>query len=166
MLPIPESLIERLPKPFSRLARLPVPLPPSPHSVLFCLLLNRLLRDQHADFTPLRGKSICIRSKNPGLSLCFGSTRNHIIPLGFRHDATLTITASLRDFIRLAMRQEDPDTLFFARRLGMEGDTELGLWFKNTMDNIDMEGFYKTILHSPKDLPGLNEPQQRTSMFR
>jgi hypothetical protein len=33
--------------------------------------------------------------------------------------------------------QEDPDTLFFSRRLAMEGDTELGLLIKNTLDAID-----------------------------
>ena len=38
----------------------------------------------------------------------------------------------------LARRQEDPDTLFFSRRLSMEGDTELGLLVKNTMDAIEL----------------------------
>lgn len=160
MLPSPQSLLERLPQPIPNLARLTTYLPPSPHSVLFCLLLNRLLRDQHADFAPLHGKSICIRSKNPNLSLCIGSNRHSIVPLGFHHDATLTITASLRDFIRLAVREEDPDTLFFARRLGMEGDTELGLWFKNMLDSIDMEGFSPILRHLPKGLLGLNESGQ------
>jgi predicted lipid carrier protein YhbT len=37
----------------------------------------------------------------------------------------------------LARRQEDPDTLFFSRRLSMEGDTELGLLVKNTLDAIE-----------------------------
>jgi predicted lipid carrier protein YhbT len=38
----------------------------------------------------------------------------------------------------LARRQEDPDTLFFSRRLSMEGDTELGLLVKNTIDSIEL----------------------------
>jgi predicted lipid carrier protein YhbT len=112
-------------------------LPPSPHSVLFCLLLNRLLQNQHADFSPLQGKSLCLHSQDIKLSLFLGSNQKKLIPLGFRNDATLTISANLRDFIRLALRQEDPDTLFFSRRLSMEGDTELGLWFKNLLDTID-----------------------------
>jgi predicted lipid carrier protein YhbT len=37
----------------------------------------------------------------------------------------------------LARRLEDPDTLFFSLRLSMEGDTELGLLVKNTLDAID-----------------------------
>jgi len=52
--------------------------------------------------------------------------------------ADLTISASAYDFVLLARRQEDPDTLFFSRRLSMEGDTELGLLVKNTLDAIEL----------------------------
>jgi predicted lipid carrier protein YhbT len=52
--------------------------------------------------------------------------------------ADLTISASAYDFMLLARRLEDPDTLFFSRRLSMEGDTELGLLVKNTLDAIEM----------------------------
>ena len=38
----------------------------------------------------------------------------------------------------LATRKEDPDTLFFNRRLLVEGDTELGLVAKNTLDSIEL----------------------------
>ena len=37
----------------------------------------------------------------------------------------------------MLLRQEDPDTLFFNRRLKIEGDTELGLVVKNLLDSID-----------------------------
>ena len=53
-------------------------------------------------------------------------------------EADLCISASAHDFVRLARRQEDPDTLFFNRRLTMEGDTELGLLVKNTMDALEL----------------------------
>ncbi|WP_419621752.1 ubiquinone anaerobic biosynthesis accessory factor UbiT [Thiolapillus sp.] len=36
-----------------------------------------------------------------------------------------------REFLLLALNEEDPDTLFFQRRLQLEGDTELGLEIKN-----------------------------------
>ena len=42
-------------------------------------------------------------------------------------------------FKTLALRREDPDTLFFQRRLMIEGDTELGLGLKNLLDSIDTE---------------------------
>jgi len=61
---------------------------------------------------------------------------------GFSPDSgspDLTITATARDFLLLLGRREDPDTLFFSRRLVSEGDTELGLIVKNLLDAIDPE---------------------------
>jgi predicted lipid carrier protein YhbT len=51
--------------------------------------------------------------------------------------ADVTVRASLRDYLALALRREDPDTLFFSRRLVLEGDTELGLALKNSIDALD-----------------------------
>jgi predicted lipid carrier protein YhbT len=39
----------------------------------------------------------------------------------------------------------DADTLFFDRRLSIEGDTELGLLLKNTLDALDL----KSVLGAP-----------------
>ncbi len=50
------------------------------------------------------------------------------------------IRGTLSSFIQLATRKQDPDTLFFQRRLSMEGDTELGLEVKNLIDSIDITG--------------------------
>jgi len=43
------------------------------------------------------------------------------------------------DFWRLASRSEDPDTLFFQRRLTIEGETETGLMIKNLLDGLDYD---------------------------
>jgi len=40
----------------------------------------------------------------------------------------------------LAARSVDADTLFFQRRLKIEGDTELGLSLKNFLDAQDLSG--------------------------
>ena len=53
-------------------------------------------------------------------------------------ETDLCIAASAHDFLLLAQRQQDPDTLFFNRRLVMEGDTELGLVVKNTLDALEL----------------------------
>ncbi len=47
------------------------------------------------------------------------------------------IRGNWREFLLLASRQEDPDTLFFRRRLTIEGDTDLGLGIKNLLDSLD-----------------------------
>lgn len=51
----------------------------------------------------------------------------------------VTFSGSVNDLILIAGRKEDPDTLFFQRRLSIQGDTELGLEVKNLLDNIDYD---------------------------
>src|SRR5690606_6690177 len=53
--------------------------------------------------------------------------------------ADTTFTGNSKDFLLLASRREDPDTLFFQRRLAIEGNTELGLQVKNLIDGIDAD---------------------------
>ncbi|CAN7620638.1 SCP2 sterol-binding domain-containing protein [Acidovorax sp. LjRoot129] len=59
-------------------------------------------------------------------------------PLAAPAVADLTLSATAHDFLLLAQRKQDPDTLFFSRRLSMEGDTELGLVVKNALDAIEV----------------------------
>lgn len=147
----PALRLPRLP-PFSGLPRLPdftVPaaaarllarLPQHPPTQLLTLLLNLcpahlLPRDTLA---PLTGRRLRLCVADAGLTLDFTLT-----PQGFqrcRDDDTppdLTLRARVRDYLALALREEDADTLFFQRRLAMSGDTELGLLVKNTLDAID-----------------------------
>ncbi|WP_432453684.1 MULTISPECIES: ubiquinone anaerobic biosynthesis accessory factor UbiT [unclassified Agarivorans] len=51
----------------------------------------------------------------------------------------VSFSGQLNEFVLLMGRQEDPDTLFFQRRLKIEGDTELGLELKNLLDNLDFD---------------------------
>ena len=73
----------------------------------------------------------------------------------------LTISASARDFLALARREEDPDTLFFSRRLSMEGDTELGLMVKNTLDALELPVFDPGALRLPPPREVLGWLQRR-----
>ena len=52
-------------------------------------------------------------------------------------DYDLLIEGSAYDFLLLAIRREDPDTLFFNRRLRLGGNTELGLYLKNFLDALE-----------------------------
>ena len=47
------------------------------------------------------------------------------------------VRGTLTDLLLLASRLEDADTLFFQRRLGLTGDTELGLTARNLLDQLD-----------------------------
>lgn len=111
--------------------------PSAPPSLAFSLVANRLLWPalQTLDWQPLVGRRYAIRVKDLGLSLRFA-----VSPRGFVADSgapDLTISATARDFLLLLARREDPDTLFFSRRLVTEGDTELGLIVKNLLDALD-----------------------------
>lgn len=56
-----------------------------------------------------------------------------------RSDCDVWFRGNANDLLLIAARRQDPDTLFFQRRLLIEGDTELGLEVKNLMDAIDLE---------------------------
>ena len=60
-------------------------------------------------------------------------------------NADAWIKGQARDFLQLANRETDPDTLFFQRRLLIEGNTELGLAVKNLLDSIDRDDLPKAI---------------------
>lgn len=123
----------------SQLANVVSQLPATPPSLAFSLVANRLLWPalQTLDWRPLVGRRYAIRVKDLGLSLRFIVSQRGFAPDNGLPD--LTISASARDFLLLLSRREDPDTLFFSRRLLSEGDTELGLIVKNLLDALDLE---------------------------
>ncbi len=129
-----------LPAPLARLgARLPQ-LPPSLALVAgLNLALGRMIPRE--PLAPLAGKRFAIRVTDAGLTLRFAYSTRGFRPLFDAGKPDLTISARSRDFIALATREEDSDTLFFSRRLLMEGDTDLGLLVKNTLDGIDLPHF-------------------------
>ena len=112
-------------------------LPAAPPSLAFSLAANRLLWPalKTLDWHALVGRRYAIRVKDLGLCLRFTVSERGFAPDGGAPD--LTISASARDFLLLLSRREDPDTLFFSRRLVSEGDTELGLTVKNLLDALD-----------------------------
>ena len=90
----------------------------------------------------LQGRTLRLAVRDAGVhcDFCWQGTR--FAPL-HRVQGTpdLIIRAHASDFIALARRSQDPDTLFFNRRLSMEGDTELGLMVKNTLDAMELPVF-------------------------
>ena len=135
-----------LPKPVGQmLGRLP----PLPGSMLFVTGLNLALAKQLApDVTEmLVGKKLHLCVTDAQWAFDFEWKNGRFVACKNSGAADLTISASAYDFVLLARRQEDPDTLFFSRRLAMEGDTELGLLVKNTIDAIELPVFNMGQLH-------------------
>lgn len=123
------------------LAGLAARLPQRPPARALTLALNfargRILPVE--DLEPLAGRHLRLRVKDAGLTLDFTLGPTGFRTIERRAAPDLTLSATLRDYIALALREEDADTLFFDRRLLMEGDTELGLLVKNTLDAVDWE---------------------------
>ena len=84
----------------------------------------------------LMGRSVAIQVSDAGLDCRITLTSIGFLP-ALRGAPEVTIRACAWDYYRLARRLEDPDTLFFSRRLSIDGDTELGLLVKNALDAID-----------------------------
>lgn len=126
-----------VPKPLGNLLGL---LPAYPGSLLFVTGLNVALAKQLSnDVTEqLGGKKLRLRVTDMQWEFDFVWKKDRFVASQNVAAADLTIAASAHDFFLLASRQEDPDTLFFNRRLAMEGDTELGLLVKNTIDAIEL----------------------------
>lgn len=107
------------------------------------------LADGDLDCLENRRLKVWVTDLNIGwrISLCGG--RIEVDPA--YGEADVTISGDAREFALLVSRQEDPDTLFFQRRLMIEGDTELGLEVKNILDALDHENLpfpLKQILES------------------
>lgn len=114
-------------------------LPAWPGSLLCVAALNLVVRPHLPDDVraSLRGKHLRVHVKDGGVGFDFTWRDTGFAALHAGPVPDLEIGASARDFVALARREQDPDTLFFSRRLSMEGDTELGLLVKNTLDAID-----------------------------
>ena len=127
-----------LPAPLARIAsHLPQRPPTLALTTALNLALGRVLSRE--DLEPLTGRHLRMRVRDAGLTLDFTLGPRGFVPLASGGEPDLTLTANVRDYIALALREEDPDTLFFGRRLLMEGATDLGLLVKNTLDAIDWD---------------------------
>ena len=129
-----------VPKPLGNLLSY---LPAYPGSLMFVTALNLALAKNLAPDVRqmLLGKKLRLRVTDAQLAFDFEWLKDRFSACQNKAEADLTISASAYDFVLLARRQEDPDTLFFSRRLAMEGDTELGLLVKNTIDAIELPVF-------------------------
>lgn len=115
-------------------------LPAYPGSLLCVAALNLVVKPHLPDDVRagLAGRHLRVRVSDAGVAFDFTWRGDSFAALHGSGVADLEIGACARDFVALAKREQDPDTLFFSRRLSMEGDTELGLLVKNTLDALEL----------------------------
>lgn len=123
------------------LSRVVSRIPSYPGSLVFASAINPILRDSMTQEMQamLAGKLLRLSVTDMGLHFNFLWTSGGFVAGWHVEAPDLIISASARDFLLMASRREDPDTLFFSRRLVMEGDTELGVLLKNTVDALELD---------------------------
>jgi predicted lipid carrier protein YhbT len=108
--------------------------------VLF-LALNEAFREplRHGEMGFLEGAKVRIKVTDLCIDWLIRVDTVRFTPIDRDLKDDVSISGASLDFLLLATRQADPDTLFFQRRIRIEGDTELGLGIKNTMDSMDWD---------------------------
>lgn len=127
---------------FARLAARVRPLlqrlPMQPPALALAAALNRWLEPRlpaHVRET-LANRCVQIDVTDLGLTLRLQRGPRGFTLAGAHMPVALRIAADAPTFWRLLRGSDDADRLFFERALMMEGDTEMGLVLKNTLDAI------------------------------
>ena len=111
------------------------------YSQVMVKVLNRLfapeLADGELDFLDAKVMHVDVVDARLHLSITLRDGKLIAARSNQPHD--LSIEGTVYDFLLLATRREDADTLFFNRRLRLGGDTELGLYVKNFLDALELD---------------------------
>ena len=115
-------------------------IPGRAHATVVSKLLNRLLAGQIADgdLEFMSGRNLRVEVMDAGIRFNLGFDGNRLLAAAEAKAPDLIFRGNVHDFLLLAARREDSDTLFFQRRLQIEGDTDMGLEIKNLLDAVDM----------------------------
>jgi O2-independent ubiquinone biosynthesis accessory factor UbiT len=133
------------------------------HSTALTAVLNRVFGALAAagelDF--LRDRVLCIQVRDARTEYRLSLTARGFVPCRAGREPDLVIGGTLYDFVTLATRHEDSDTLFFNRRLVLEGDTALGLQLKNLLDGMEVPASVAPALQALGKLVALYERNAR-----
>lgn len=122
--------------------RFPVALIPFPIKKKVMLsAMGRVFKEalEDGDFEFLSERYLKVSVTDLNLSCFITFKDDQLVILEKSEQIDVSFSAGLNDLVLIAGRKEDPDSLFFQRRLRIEGDTELGLEVKNLIDSIDLD---------------------------
>jgi O2-independent ubiquinone biosynthesis accessory factor UbiT len=121
-----------------RLRALVQRLPVQPPSLLAACWLDRALwpRLDDSQREALSGQVVELELQEPGVRVRLILGPRGFSPAPSTRPTAVSIRAQSLALWRLVRGEDDADRLFFERALVMEGDTELGLVLKNTLDAI------------------------------
>lgn len=134
------------------IARVGRALPQWPHSVALVTALNLAVKLEvlsAAALTEVEGRVFKIVVEDAGSAAVFTWRRGAFWPVSAAAKPDLCFSACTAAYLKLLTREEDPDTLFFQRRLKIDGDAELGLILKNMLDGVELPAFLTSARLSP-----------------
>ncbi|WP_417883814.1 ubiquinone anaerobic biosynthesis accessory factor UbiT [Vibrio rumoiensis] len=144
-------------------------IPQSIHNKVLLEGLKRVFHEalEDGDFEFLQDRWLKVSINDIQLSWMISYDDGQLIVSNKLQQQDVSFSGCLNDMVLIAGRKEDPDTLFFQRRLKIEGDTELGLEVKNLMDSLDLDSLPKPVTQTMQQLAnfvqqGMNEPQPST----
>lgn len=106
--------------------------------------LNQLFKQQikAGDLDFIKNKWVRISVTDMDFSVDISMAKNTSKPqlaVDFKPRKPDLIFSSHSDYLLLlALNKIDPDTLFFQRKLSIQGDTDLGLYIKNLLASLDL----------------------------
>lgn len=139
-------LVQSAPKVFRVPAKF---IPPMLHENMMLEVLKRVFHEaiDDGEFAFLEGRWLEVHVRDVDVKHFITYSGNQLVVSAEPMPADVVFSGDLNDLILIAARKEDPDTMFFQRRLVIEGDTELGLEVKNLMDSVDLEEMPPVLRH-------------------
>ncbi|WP_086983174.1 ubiquinone anaerobic biosynthesis accessory factor UbiT [Vibrio aphrogenes] len=140
-------------------------IPQSVHNKVLLEGLQRVFHEalEDGDFEFLQDRWLKVSISDLNLSWMISYQDEKLIVSQSPQSQDVSFSGTLNDLVLIAGRKEDPDTLFFQRRLKIEGDTELGLEVKNLMDSLDLDSLPKPVTQCMEQLAnfvqkGMSQP--------
>ena len=130
------------------------------HSRALATMLNQVMKEalEEGELDFLIGRRVSIEIDDIGVKYSLGLSEGKIRGYGNERPADSAIAGGLHEFLLLAARREDADTLFFQRRLRMSGDTELGLYLKNFLDAFEPPARWAPLVRALDRMASLRLP--------
>lgn len=110
-------------------------------NTLVSQVFNKVFAEALADdeFEFLEQKWLQVEVTDLGVNWFISCVNNQLVVASNADSVDVSFKGNLNELVLITARKEDPDTLFFQRRLKIEGDTELGLEVKNMLDSFDLD---------------------------
>lgn len=134
------------------------------------LFLNQKFKPfiDKGDLDFLEGKRWMLEVSDASRSLCIHLQNGRLKVSGCDGQPDLVFKGPIASFITLALKEDDPDSLFFNRKLMISGDTALGLEIKNFIDRLPLEAVLdrplSTVLHYLNTAFNTPDPNQLDRM--